>query len=97
MSDQAAALVLGRPVHTAGGEKPFGSLTVDDVRTRASELAAAGGWGPTARVVPVARAWSELARAMDDAGATTVGELPAGVAAELGRRAWVVPPGGSLL
>jgi len=95
VSDEAR--VLGRPVHTAAGEKPFGALTLADVRARASELAAAGGWGPTARVIPVARAWSDLARAMDDAGAATVGDLPDGVASDLGRRAWVVPPGGSLL
>lgn len=89
--------VLARPVHTEGGDKPFGLLTQAEVQARASELAAAGGWGPTARVLPVARAWSDIARAMDAAGAATVRELPASEAAELGRRAWVVPPGGSLL
>jgi hypothetical protein len=68
-----------------------------DVEARATELTAAVGFGPTARVASVARAWSELARAMSSAGAATVAELGAPAAAEFARRAWVVPPAGGLL
>jgi hypothetical protein len=88
---------LARPVHAAGGDKPFGEFTLADVNARADELRAATGWGPTTRVAAVARGWSELARAMQSAGAATVAELGAEVAGEFARRLWVVPPGGSLL
>jgi hypothetical protein len=93
----SAEEVLLRPVYAADGYKPFGEFTVADVSARATELAAATGWGPTARVGSVARAWSELARAMSAAGADTVAGLGDEVAVEFARRVWVVPPGGSLL
>jgi hypothetical protein len=93
----SAEEVLGRPVSTAGGNKPFGELTVADVEARAEELRAATGWGPTARIASVARAWSELAQAMANAGAATVAELEPQEASARARALWVVPPGGSLL
>jgi hypothetical protein len=43
-------------------------------------------FGPTARVAPVARAWTELAGKMADAGATTVAELACETIAELAGR-----------
>ena len=88
---------LSRPVASAAGDKPFGEFTVADVEARAAELKAATGWGPTARVAPVARGWSDLARAMRAGGATTVAELGRERAEEFARRLWVVPPSGSLL
>ena len=88
---------LRRPVHAADGDKPFGEFTLLDVRARAEELRAATGWGPTTRVAAVARGWSELAQAMQGAGAATVAELGREQAAGFARRLWVVPPGGSLL
>jgi hypothetical protein len=89
--------VLGRPVYTAGGNKSFGELTVADVEARAGELRAATGWGPTARIASVARAWAELAKAMTQAGAATVAELDPQDASARARALWIVPPGGSLL
>jgi hypothetical protein len=89
--------LLLRPVYASDGYKPFGQFTLADVSNRASELAAASGFGPTAKVASVARAWSELARAMRAAGAATVSELGESVANEHARQVWVVPPGGSLL
>jgi hypothetical protein len=89
--------VLAEPVFGGGRSKPFAELTVDEVRSRAAELKAATGWGPTAKVASVARAWSEFARVMDTAGAATVGELDRELVAEHAERLWVVPPGGSLL
>jgi hypothetical protein len=88
---------LRRPVHAAGADKPFGALSLDDVRAHAAELAATVGWGPTARVAPVARAWSELAARMSDAGARNVADLGPETAAELAEALWVVSPGESLL
>ena len=87
---------LGRPVSIGGAEKPFGELTLADVRARAAELREAAGWGPTARVAPVARSWLDLARAMEEAGAATVADL-GGEAEAMAGRLWVLPPGGSLL
>lgn len=85
------------PVYATGRYKPFGEFTLADVHARASELAAATGWGPTARVASVARAWAELASAMQRARCATVAELDPGAGAEFARRVWAVPPGGSLL
>jgi hypothetical protein len=84
-------------VFVRGENRPFGELTAEDVSARADELRAATGWGPTARVGPVARAWRELAGAMAQAGAQTVAQLDAGLLEQLGPKLWVLPPGGSLL
>jgi hypothetical protein len=89
--------VLAQSVYAGDGYKPFGEFTLRDVELRAGELRQAAGWGPTARVGAVARAWSELARVMSERQAQTVGELGAEVATEFAARLWVVPPGGSLL
>jgi hypothetical protein len=88
---------LGRPVHAGGVEKPYGELTVGDVRAHAAELSSAVGWGPTARVGAVAAAWRELAAAMAAAGAATVADLGPEAAAGWAERLWVVPPRGGLL
>jgi hypothetical protein len=89
--------VLERPVYATDGYKPFGAFTLRDVEMRASELRQATGWGPTARVGAVARAWSELAQVMARAGAATVGDLGVDRAGEFAARLWVVPPGGGFL
>jgi hypothetical protein len=91
MSD--ADRILGQQVFIRGANRPFGELTREDAASRADELSAAVGFGPTARVAPVARAWRELAMAMDRAGAGTVGELGADVLADLAPRLWVTLPG----
>ena len=85
--------VLDQQVFIAGANRRFGSLSADDARAHADELRAAIGWGPTARVAPVAQAWRELSLAMDGAGAGVVGELEAGVLLELAPRLWVTLPG----
>lgn len=95
-SARAKDILLQR-VYASGHDKPFGELTGEEVKARADELASAVGWGPTAKVASVARAWSELARRMSDEGAGTVADLGEPAAAELAERLWVVPPGGSLL
>jgi hypothetical protein len=93
----AADDALERTVYTGDEYKPFGDFTVAEVEDRATTLRAATGWGPTARVGSVARAWAELGRAMTGAGAAQVRELAPDVAHDFARRVWVVPPGGSLL
>ena len=85
--------ILEQQVYIGGANRPFGSLGPDDVRSRADELRAAVGWGPTARVAPVAQAWRELSIALDGAGAATVGELDPDVLVKLAPRLWVTLPG----
>ena len=85
--------ILAQEVFIRGANRPFGELTRDDASSRADELRAAVGWGPTARVAPVARAWRELAMAMDRAGADAVGDLGSDVLVELAPRLWVTLPG----
>jgi hypothetical protein len=94
MSEPGAGLdrVLEQEVFIRGANRPFGELTRDDAASRADELRAAVGWGPTARVAPVAQAWRELAMTMDRAGATTVRELQAEVLLALAPRLWVTLP-----
>ncbi len=85
--------ILEQQVYIDGANRPFGSLTPDHVRARADELRAAVGWGPTARVAPVALAWRELSVEMDRAGAATVGALDPEVLVKLAPRLWVTLPG----
>jgi hypothetical protein len=85
--------ILGQPVFIRGANRPFGELTREDVVSRADELSAAVGFGPTARVAPVARAWRELSIAMDRAGAGTVGDLGPEVLVDLAPKLWVKLPG----
>ncbi|HWK16673.1 MAG TPA: hypothetical protein VNR66_04400 [Solirubrobacteraceae bacterium] len=80
---------LQQTVFIRGENRPFGELTLADARTRADELKAATGWGPTMRVAPVARAWRELTMKMEQAGAGTVAELDPDVIGELAKKLWV--------
>jgi hypothetical protein len=83
--------LLTRPVHVAGGDKPFGELTRPEVEARAAELREAVGFGPTMRVAPVARAWADLAREMDQAEAATVADLEAEIVHALAQPLWIAP------
>jgi hypothetical protein len=89
--------LLEQTIYIRDANRPFGELTVEDARNRADELRAAVGWGPTARIAPVAQAWRELSMVMHKAGAETVDQLSQEQIAELAPKLWVVPPGGSLL
>jgi len=92
-----AQRVLAERIFAGGCLKPFAEVTVDEVKARGEELRAATGWGPTARVASVARAWMELARLMHEEQARTVAELDPEAVAQRAEQLWVVPPGGSLL
>jgi len=83
--------VLDRPVHVPGGDKPFGELTREEVANRAQELKDATGWGPMMRIAPVARAWADLARAMDEQAAATVAGLDRETIEKLARPLWITP------
>jgi hypothetical protein len=74
-----------------GGNKPFGELTRQEVADRARELKEATGWGPMMRVAPVARAWADLARAMDAVQADSVADLDAETLEALAEPLWISP------
>jgi hypothetical protein len=99
MTESSAELdqIVNRGVFVRGTNRPFGELTLDDARARADELRAAIGWGPTARVAPVALAWRELAMAMERTGSASVGELDPDVVVEVAQRLWVMLPGGPMM
>lgn len=90
-------LILEQTVFVRATNVPFGELAAEDARARADELRAAVGWGPTARVAPVALAWRELALAMERDAARSVSDLDADLLLELAPRLWIVPPAGGLL
>ena len=85
--------ILEQQLYIGGANRSFGDVTVDDARARADELRATIGWGPTARVAPVARAWRELVLEMERSGCSTVSELDAAVLTALAPKLWVVMPG----
>ncbi len=94
MSESAAELerVLAQSVYVPGGSRPFGELTAEAVRARAAELKAVTGFGPTAKVGAVARAWAELAAELQQQGAASVAQLPAEKVLSLAPRLWVSMP-----
>jgi hypothetical protein len=85
--------ILEQHVFIGGADRRFGSLSAADARAHADELRSAVGWGPTARVAPVAQAWRELSLAMDRAGAGVAADLEPEVLVELAPRLWVTLPG----
>jgi len=89
--------ILTTTVYLGGANRPFGALTGEESRARADELRSTVGWGPTARIAPVAQAWRELSMAIERAGVGTVSELDPHVLVELAPRLWIVPPAGGLL
>jgi hypothetical protein len=91
------AKVLAEKVFAGGRSKPFAELTTEEVQARGQELRASAGFGPTARVLPVAMAWMELGREMVAAGAKTVADLDPAMVADRAEKLWIVPPGGTLL
>jgi hypothetical protein len=78
--------LLRQTVFSQGANLPFGEMTAEAVRARADELRSAVGFGPTARVLPVAMAWRELGVRMERAGAATVADLPEEELSQLGGR-----------
>jgi hypothetical protein len=85
--------ILGQQLYIGGANRSFAEVTVEGARSRADELRAATGFGPTARVAPVARAWRELVLEMERSGVATVGELDTDVLTALAPKLWVVMPG----
>ena len=89
--------VIKQTVFIRGANRPFGEVTREDAQFRGAELKATVGWGPTAKIAPVARAWRELSIELESAGVDTVGELPSETVLAFAPKLWVVPPRGSLL
>ncbi len=85
--------ILGQQLYIGGANRSFAEVTVEDARSRADELRAATGFGPTARVAPVALAWRELVLEMERSGVANVGELDTAVLTALAPKLWVVMPG----
>jgi hypothetical protein len=94
-AQRAREEIVARQVYMRGTNRPFGELTLEDVHGRADELRAATGWGPTARVAPVAHAWRELAMTIEKTGVACVGELDGEELQRLAPRLWVIMPGGA--
>jgi hypothetical protein len=88
-TDQQLEEVLSNLVFIRGSNRPLRDLSLADVRDRAAELRSAVGWGPTARVAPIARAWAELALEMERGGVGTVSELPGEIVLHVGPRMWL--------
>jgi hypothetical protein len=85
--------ILSQQLYIGGANRSFAEVTIEDARARADELRAATGFGPTARVAPVARAWRELVLEMERSGVATVSELDTAVLIALAPKLWVVMPG----
>lgn len=85
--------LLDQQLYIGGANRSFREVTLEDARARADELRAATGFGPTARVAPVARAWRELTLEMERSGCSIVGELDTPTLTSLGPKLWVVMPG----
>jgi hypothetical protein len=85
--------ILAQQLYIGGANRPFAEVTVENARARADELRAATGFGPTARVAPVAMAWRELVLEMERSGVATVDELDTAVLTALAPKLWVVMPG----
>jgi superoxide dismutase, Fe-Mn family len=89
--------ILDRPVSIAGANKAFGTLTLDDARTQASELKALAGWGPLAKVGAIARSWSDLATIIEKRGADTVADLEPSQIEQSAVDLWIIPPPRSMV
>ncbi len=87
---------LPRPIHIGGVNKTFGEVTITDARTQASELKGVAGWGMS-RVMPVARAWADLVRMMEQHQVERVDQLDAASVETMARKLWIISPKGDSL
>ena len=91
------AEVLEIEIPIAGARIAFGEIGADLAREHGTGLGELAGFGPTQRIRPVARAWGELASALESAGAASVRELDQEQVIAFAERLWVVPPPRSML
>jgi hypothetical protein len=89
--------VLKQTVFIRGANRPFGEVTREDAEMRGAELKATVGWGPTAKIAPIARGWRELSMDLQSTGVNTVAELSREKVLAYAPKLWIVPPRGSLL
>ena len=88
---------LRSPVYHGGRYKRFGELAAGDAGGMAAVVKDVGSWGPMHRVVPVARAWSELADLMEERGAATVSQVDAQTVVSFAEKLWVLAPEDGLI
>lgn len=96
MSEESTR-ALEAEVYDGEGYRPFGELTEEDARGRATELKSLMGFGPTMRVRPVAMAWVELAKLMAERNAATVADLDEPTINDYARKLWIVQPSGGIM
>jgi hypothetical protein len=89
--------VLSREVYVGDGYKPFGDLTAQDAGSLADRLSGHTGGGLEKHTTPVAIAWSDLAKILDERGAGSVRDLDEDQVRHFATRLRIVPPGGSWL
>ncbi len=87
---------LPRPIHIGGVNKTFGEVTLEDARLQAAELKGVAGWGMS-RVMPVARAWADLVRLMEQGSVARVDQLEPAKIDEMARKLWIISPKGDSL
>jgi hypothetical protein len=88
---------LEAKVYDGESYRPFGELTEEDAKGRAAELKSLMGFGPTMRVRPVAMAWVELAKLMEEREARTVADLDETTIADYALKLWIVQPSGGIM
>jgi hypothetical protein len=89
--------VLGREIYVGDEYKAFGAVTAEDARGMAERLSGLSGGGLEAKVVPVGRAWRDLADLLTERRCERVADLGVDQAVALAEQLRVVPPGGSWL
>lgn len=97
MAERTRQDILDIIVHVGGVNKKFGEITEKDARTHGAQLKSMTGWGPTARVGTIARAWNGYATALKEGGFETAADLDDETLRKWAGDVWVVPPGGSLI
>jgi hypothetical protein len=97
MPDRAKAAVLDREVYVAERYKRFGDLTATDADLLADQLSGHSGGGLERTTTPVALAWRQLARRLEESGASSVSALDPDEVERIAQSVRVVPPGGSWL
>ncbi len=84
-------------MYTGESYKPFGELTADDARALAEEIGGHSGGGLEKHIAPVAMAWRELAKRLEQRDVASIAELDLDEARRAAESVRVVPQGGSWL
>lgn len=88
---------LDAEVYAGEGYKRFGDLTAADAKLLADQLSGHSGGGLEKATTPVAMAWRQLAKRLEETGAGSVSDLPSDEVKHVAQSVRVIPPGGSWL